>query len=133
MPVISPDMDGQKRINDTHGHVQGAGPHSLGDIIRGRLRQELAARIGGDGFLAAFVGKNIEGRAREIVCRMEQGIEEYNKVSGKEYKRQTGIGSYPDWGWGHSLDYFLKKAEDLIYACKYNHKKSRGLMREDKA
>ena len=129
LSVISLDMDGLKRINDTYGHAEGdEALHSLGDIIRGSLRQELAARIGGDEFLVAFVGKNIESRTREIVSRMERGIEEYNKVSGKVYELQASIGSYTDCVRGHSLDFFLKKADDLMYACKYNHKKNQGLV-----
>lgn len=129
LSVISLDMDGLKRINDTYGHAEGdEALHSLGDIIRGSLRQELAARIGGDEFLVAFVGKNIESRTREIVSRMERGIEEYNKVSGKVYQLQASIGSYTDCVRGHSLDFFLKKADDLMYACKYNHKKNQGLV-----
>ncbi len=60
--------------------------------------------------------------------RIEQGIYEYNKVSNKAYELQASIGSYTDCVQGHSLDYFLKKADDLMYACKYNHKKAQGLI-----
>lgn len=129
LTIISLDMDGLKRINDTYGHAEGdEALHSLGGIIKGSLRQEFAARIGGDEFLVAFAGNNIGDRTREIVSRIEQGIEEYNKVSGKVYKLQASIGFYTDCVQGHSLDYFLKKADDLMYACKYNHKKARGLI-----
>lgn len=129
LSIISLDMDGLKRINDTYGHAEGdEALHSLGSIIRGSLKQELAARIGGDEFLVAFTGKNIGSRTREIVDRIEQGIYEYNKVSNKVYEIQASIGSYTDCVQGHNLDYFLKKADDLMYACKYNHKKAQGLL-----
>ena len=129
LSIISLDMDGLKRINDTYGHAEGdEALHSLGSIIRSNLKQEFAARIGGDEFLVAFAGKDIGGRTREIVDRIEQGIYEYNKVSNKAYELQASIGSYTDCVQGHSLDYFLKKADDLMYACKYNHKKAQGLI-----
>lgn len=132
LSIISLDMDGLKQINDTYGHAEGdAALHSLGSIIQSSLRQEFGARIGGDEFLVAFTGKNIEGRTREIIDCIEQGIYEYNKVSNKVYEIQASIGSYTDCVQGHSLDYFLKKADDLMYACKYNHKKARGLIYTD--
>ena len=128
LSIISLDMDGLKQINDTYGHAEGdEALHSLGSIIQSSLRQEFGARIGGDEFLVAFTGKNIEGRTREIIDCIERGIYEYNKVSNKVYKIQASIGSYTDCVQGHSLDYFLKKADDLMYACKFNHKKAQGL------
>jgi two-component system cell cycle response regulator len=53
--LIVMDLDGVKKINDTHGHVYGAhviggAGHRIGDVLRGRA---IASRFGGDEFCAA--------------------------------------------------------------------------------
>ena len=130
LSIISLDMDGLKYINDTFGHAEGdEALHSLGGIIQNSLQQEFAARIGGDEFLIAFTGNDIYKRTEEIVSHIKQGIREYNEVSTKAYEIHASIGSYTDCVRNHSLDYFLKKADDLMYARKSIHKKRMGLTR----
>lgn len=124
LSIISLDMDGLKQINDTYGHAEGdEALHSLGGIIQNSLKQEFAARIGGDEFLIAFMGKDTDMRAREIVGCINRGICEYNETSEKEYAINASIGSYTDYARSHTLDYFLKKADDLMYAQKSMHKR----------
>lgn len=126
LSIISLDMDGLKQINDTYGHAEGdEALHSLGGIIKNSLRHEFAARIGGDEFLIAFIGRDTDVRIQEIVKCINQGIREYNEVSEKAYEIQASIGSYTDCASSHTLDYFLKKADDLMYAQKSLHKKQR--------
>lgn len=130
LSIISLDMDGLKHINDTYGHAEGdEALHSLGNIIQESLQQEFAARIGGDEFLIAFAGRDIHNRTEEIVSHIKQGIREYNEVSTKEYEIHASIGSYTDCVRNHTLDYFLKKADDLMYAQKNIHKERMGLRR----
>lgn len=124
LSIISLDMDGLKQINDTYGHAEGdEALRSLGGIIRSSLKHELAARIGGDEFLIAFADKKVEERTEEIVRCIKQGIREYNAVSGKTYEIHASIGAYTDCVRDHTLDHFLKKADDLMYARKSMHKK----------
>lgn len=130
LSIISLDMDGLKQINDTYGHAEGdAALHCLGSIIQDSLQQEFAARIGGDEFLIAFTGKNINKRTEEIIHHIKQGICEYNEISTKVYEIHASIGSYTDCVRNHTLDYFLKKADDLMYARKAAHKERMGLVR----
>ncbi|MDE5891697.1 MAG: GGDEF domain-containing protein [Acetatifactor sp.] len=130
LSIISLDMDGLKQINDTYGHAEGdEALHCLGRIIQDSLQQEFAARIGGDEFLIAFTGRDIYKRTEEIVSHIKQGIREYNEVSTKAYEIHASIGSYTDCVRNHTLDYFLKKADDLMYARKSIHKKRMGLTR----
>lgn len=56
------DLDGVKRINDTHGHIYGAhvigaAGHRIGQALEGRA---IASRFGGDEYCAAIPGANIE-------------------------------------------------------------------------
>ena len=57
------DMDGIKRINDTHGHLFGAyvigeAGRQIGNVIGGR---GIGCRFGGDEYLAAFSGMDADG------------------------------------------------------------------------
>ena len=127
MTIISLDMDGLKHINDTFGHAEGdAALKALGNIMRSSICHEIAARIGGDEFLIAFVGQDIEDRAEEIVRSIKAGIRSYNAESTKPYELHASIGSYTNRLRNHSLDHFLKQADDLMYARKYIHKKEKG-------
>ncbi|MED9905156.1 MAG: GGDEF domain-containing protein [Lachnospiraceae bacterium] len=127
MSVISMDMDGLKMINDTYGHAEGdAALKAFGEIIKKSTRHEIAARIGGDEFLIAFVGRDIEERTEEIVSLIKEGIRDYNKAGRKSYELHASIGAYTNRTRNHTLDHFLKKADDLMYARKYLHKKERG-------
>ncbi|MGN1147971.1 MAG: GGDEF domain-containing protein [Lachnospiraceae bacterium] len=127
MTIISMDMDGLKMINDTYGHAEGdEALRAFGQIIQKNVHHEIAARIGGDEFLIAFVGSDIEDRTEEIVSLIEQDIKKYNETSNKNYKLQASIGAYTNRVQNHTLDHFLKKADNLMYASKYLHKKERG-------
>jgi diguanylate cyclase (GGDEF)-like protein len=72
------DMDGIKRINDTHGHLFGAyvigeAGRLIGDVIGGR---GIGCRFGGDEYLAAFAGVGAEA-ACEIAEQIRRVIAEY--------------------------------------------------------
>lgn len=127
MSIISMDMDGLKRINDTYGHAEGDfALQTLGKIVKESIGNEIAARIGGDEFLIAFVGEDIDDRAEAIVTCIQKGIQEFNQKSDKPYELQASIGVYTNRIKNHTLDHFLKKADDLMYARKYLHKRERG-------
>jgi len=40
----------------------------------------------------------------------------------------VSVGVYCDWIKGHTLDYFLKKADELMYAEKYARKKENSVI-----
>ena len=127
MSIISIDMDRLKVINDTYGHSEGdAALCALADIMQKSINHEIAARIGGDEFLIAFVGDDIEDRTDVIVNKIQKGIKEFNKSGEKEYELHASIGAYTNRIANHSLDFFLKRADDLMYARKYLHRKEKG-------
>lgn len=127
MSIISIDMDRLKVINDTYGHSEGdAALCALANIMQKSINHEIAARTGGDEFLITFVGKDIEERTDAIVSKIKKGIKEFNKTSGKEYELHASIGAYTNRIANHSLDFFLKRADELMYARKYLHRKEKG-------
>ncbi len=129
MTVISIDMDGLKRINDTYGHNEGdAALRVFGHMIRKSIDREVAARIGGDEFLIVFTGDNNYGRAAEIVESIKKEIAAYNKLGASPYEIHASIGSYTDNIHTQSLDDFLSKSDKLMYEKKAQHK---GFARND--
>jgi diguanylate cyclase (GGDEF)-like protein len=75
LALLVMDMDGIKRINDTHGHLFGAhvigqAGHIIGGIIRGR---GIGCRFGGDEYLAALPDLDCEA-ATEVADQILRAI-----------------------------------------------------------
>ncbi len=127
MTIISIDMDRLKYINDTFGHAEGdEALKKIAQLIRSATRSEISARIGGDEFLIAFVGYDIDRRTEEIVKGIKEGVALYNRTSNKPYELHASIGAYTNRIRNRTLDHFLKQADDLMYARKYIHRRERG-------
>ena len=123
MSVIMMDMDHLKMVNDTFGHAEGDyALYTLGNIVKNSVGQELAARIGGDEFLIVMTGEHTSDRAEAIVEAVREGIRQHNlQHPDKGYELQASIGTYTNHVGNHMLDYFMKKADDIMYAIKYRH------------
>lgn len=83
LSLLVMDMDGIKRINDTHGHLFGAyvigeAGHLIGRILRDR---GIGCRFGGDEYLAALPGLDVEA-GRKI------GTEILNAVNRHAFVRE---------------------------------------------
>ncbi|MBQ9142287.1 MAG: diguanylate cyclase [Lachnospiraceae bacterium] len=90
---------------------------------------EIAARIGGDEFLIAFTGDDNEERSNQIKELIIQGLAAYNQNSTKPYVLQASLGAFTDNIHKHSLDYFLRKADEKMYVVKSQHKRETGDLR----
>lgn len=124
LSVIFIDMDGLKKVNDTYGHAEGdEALQAIGKIIEASTAGEITARNGGDEFLIAFAGSETGKRAEEIRDLIIQGLDAYNQTSTKEYVLSASIGVFTDNIRNHTLDYFLKQADDKMYIEKSRHKK----------
>lgn len=123
MSVIMMDMDHLKMINDNFGHMEGDyALQTLGNIVKNSVGQELAARIGGDEFLIVMTGESTSERAEAIANTVREGIRQHNlQHPDKGYELQASIGTYTNHIGNHMLDYFMKKADDIMYAIKYCH------------
>ena len=125
--IINIDMDGLKKVNDTYGHSEGdEALKSLGRIIQNSVNDEIAARVGGDEFLIAFAGEDNEERAEHIKALIIQGLDAYNQNSTKPYVLQASMGAFTANMNDYSLDYFLKKADEMMYIVKSQHKREMG-------
>ena len=130
MALIFMDMDMLKTINDTFGHAEGdSALRFLTMIITQHLEEgDIACRIGGDEFAIAFTGDDVEDRAEKMVTSIRNIMKRYNERRERPYSMQVSIGAYCNRIKGHTLDHFLKKADDLMYADKYLHRKDNGII-----
>lgn len=126
LALISMDLDGLKHINDTYGHAMGdEAIATLGRIIGENSARWLSTRLGGDEFLVVVFDENADDIANCIVNKILKGVTQYNITENKCYTVEVSIGLYVDEIEGKSFDIFMKKADDLMYKNKSQHKNRR--------
>lgn len=130
--IASVDMDGLKFINDTYGHAEGDyAIRAAADILRGTMegRKGICARFGGDEFMIAILsGASEEDTAFYDAYEsiLEERVKEFESHSTKPYQVGVSIGCVHSGIESLSeIDSLMKKADDIMYACKAGHKNSR--------
>ena len=126
LALISMDLDGLKYINDTFGHAAGdEAIGTFGRMIRESATGRLSTRIGGDEFLVTVFDAQAQQMAEEIAQKLQEKLASYNKDAHKPYVLEASIGIYTDCIQEHSIDFFMKKADALMYQNKQQHKNRR--------
>lgn len=123
--IISLDMDGLKKINDTYGHAEG--DYSLRTIAQAMKKamntNEVCSRFGGDEFIIAFCCQDGMKRGKEIMDTIEHNLKNVNEFGTKPYYVNVSMGVYSKvCEEQDTLDDFIKYADDLMYADKNKHK-----------
>lgn len=122
------DLDGMKAINDTHGHAEGDNAlRDLADILRKTFRDsDIIARLGGDEF-AVLALETSDQKPEHIIQRLEAGVAEHNRASGRRYTLSPSIGAvHVEPGTAASLEELLKRADAEMYRVK----QARGTARQ---
>lgn len=113
--VVLLDLDGLKKINDRHGHLEGSRSLCrLADVLRIHSRaMDTAARFGGDEF--ALILPETEPRA---AMRVAERIRERLANDGLEppISASAGVACYPDDG--ETLEALLDAADRSLYEMK---------------
>jgi diguanylate cyclase (GGDEF)-like protein len=109
------DVDGLKRVNDTHGHGQGdLALKDVANVLRGSLRKkDLAARLGGDEFALLVLGADAtvaKGIAEHVLAGLANGTAPERKVG-------ASIGIVPD-AQRFTTTEAVRKADTAMYASK---------------
>lgn len=110
--VILLDLDGLKKINDTHGHLVGSRALCrLAHILRLQSREiDVPARYGGDEFVL-LLPETDAAAAVVVAQRITSSLRAENETP--KLSVSTGVASYP--ADGHTLDELLVSADQLLY------------------
>lgn len=119
LTVIAIDLDGLKGVNDRHGHA--AGDFVLRHVSRaivGVLRQcDIAARVGGDEFVALLPATALEGGKRVALRLIESLRDESPAYRGIPLSVRASVG-VTQWQSGWNVQQFLEAADQALYDAK---------------
>lgn len=119
------DMDGLKRLNDTHGHEIGSRViQEVGDILRETFRSsDLIARIGGDEFVV-FETSNDQIDEGNDVQRLQDNVTRHNAQQVRDYEISLSIGvASMDSDSSMTLEELLKHGDKTMYQQKRNKRR----------
>lgn len=120
------DMDGLKSINDTYGHNEGDfAIQVLSRALKSTAGEnDLCARFSGDEFYLLSAGKQ-ESEAEAMVDSIKAYLENYNKLSSKEYHVLCSCGfasTFPDSGFtSENIRELFSEADQRMYVEKTAH------------
>ncbi|PLP99375.1 sensor domain-containing diguanylate cyclase [Cupriavidus pauculus] len=124
--VLSFDLDFFKRVNDTYGHDGGdAVLKHVAHLLRSSLREgDIAARFGGEEFVAALAHTSLEGAA-ETAERIRASIAaEPVKFNGQTIAITTSVGvaqmTPAELAASDSIEIALARADQALYQSKRN-------------
>jgi diguanylate cyclase (GGDEF)-like protein len=128
--VLLLDLDGLKRINDTHGHLVGSRALCrLADILQIHCRAiDTAARYGGDEFVVILPETNSE-QARHVAQRISERLSKDDEEPAISVSAGDAI--FPQDG--DTIDELLSAADRALYRDKGSSEKLRAMMRSSRA
>ena len=120
LSLIMLDLDGLKRLNDTHGHAAGdeaivAAARAFGGELRG---SDVLARLGGDEFAVLLPETDADG-ARFVAERLRVALER-EVVAGAALRTSAGVATLD--GAGGELGILLAEADAALYGEKHARK-----------
>jgi diguanylate cyclase (GGDEF)-like protein len=115
--LIYIDMDGLKKLNDTHGHEVGSSAlREVSDILRNTFRSsDIIARIGGDEFVI-FETYNGQNEGRNGAQRLQENLSQHNGEQRRDYTLSLSIGVAPvDFDSTMTLEELLTSGDQMMY------------------
>ena len=115
--VLFADLDGFKRVNDTHGHHVGDRVlAAVAECIRENVRDlDLVARYGGDEFLLILPNASPEG-GEVVAQRIRSEINAWARTNQIDFNVSIGVGRYPEHG--SDLETVVASVDKAMYRCK---------------
>jgi diguanylate cyclase (GGDEF)-like protein len=124
MSLLSADLDGLKKINDTFGHQEGDRALVVtAGIFRECFRNvDIIARIGGDEFVVLLI-EPAHDKLEMYTSRLYKKLELHNMRFERSYTLSISIGAaHYDPGSPCSIDDLIAGADRLMYEQKRNKK-----------
>lgn len=125
MSLLSADLDGLKKINDTFGHQEGdRALTETAAILKECFRDvDIIARIGGDEFVVLLIEPSHD-KLGVYTARLQRKIELHNLRYERSYTLSISIGiARFEPGSQCSIDDLIARADRLMYEQKRNRKK----------
>jgi two-component system cell cycle response regulator len=118
--LLMMDLDGIKKINDTHGHLFGAyvigeSGRVIGRVLEGR---GFASRFGGDEYVAALPALDLEA-ARAVGEEIRRAIADYHFERDNVPLRpgiSIGVAAFPESA--DSAESLFQRADEALYRAK---------------
>jgi two-component system, cell cycle response regulator len=114
------DLDGLKRVNDTHGHLAGSAViKAMGEAIREGLRpSERAGLYGGDDAIVVYPGTSVDEACERAEALRERIAGMTVDYSGKPLNVtiSQGLAQWPTHGGG--IEPLIAAADGALYAAK---------------
>lgn len=126
--IVSVDMDGLKRINDTYGHNEGdAAIKALAMLLQQSADEDaIVARFGGDEFIVAAVCAEGKKRADAFEETLNRKIDAFNEITEKPYKISASVGLTVTKPLStEGLDRLIELADEIMYRQKETRHKTR--------
>lgn len=120
LALILLDLDGFKRVNDTHGHIEGDRVLArFGQIVRSVLREsDSAYRYGGDEFIILLPEAGVnQGVIVGERIRAALELERFPTQSGKDILLTGSVG-VTEYKSGEKVSALIGRADEAMYASK---------------
>ncbi len=116
LALVSLDLDGLKRVNDTSGHEAGDGVLTRFAALLASLcrTEDLPARIGGDEFSVLLPGVDMGG-ARRLAERVLAAVRSSEALAQRAVTVSAGVAA---WAPDELPDDLLRRADEALYAAK---------------
>ncbi|WP_198138389.1 GGDEF domain-containing protein [Clostridium carboxidivorans] len=111
------DLNDFKKINDTFGHNEGDNAlinvvHIIKDILK---KEDFITRYGGDEFVL-FLNVDSEQEVEEIINKIYDSLDKYNKNSGLDYELNLSCGyELYDFNKHMTADEYISYIDKLMY------------------
>lgn len=125
LAVLYIDLDGFKKINDTHGHATGdVLLQTVGSRIQASLREcDLAARLGGDEFAVLLI-QTVKHGPESVAAKLIETLSAPFQIGALklEISASTGVAIYPESG--DTVVGMLRVADEAMYLAKQRGRKN---------